>query len=96
MSTTDKQSEEQDAWADIVTEIVEQEEAFLTGGDTKEKRTARVAIVRRIALLALTSEDPNVTLKAAEWLADRECGKPYQRMEIEIKGVPLGSVLRFP
>ncbi len=93
MSATDKQREEQDAWADIIEEIMEQEAAFLAGVDTEDKRAARVAIVRRIALLALTSEDPNVVIKAATWLADRECGRSYQRMEIEIKGVPLPLVL---
>ncbi len=90
-----------DAWADIIVEIMEQEEVFLTGSvvaailvEAKDKRAVRVAIVRRIALLALTDRDHNIAIKAAQWLADRESGRPGQRLALEdTEGNPLGPII---
>ena len=43
--------------------------------------------------VALVGRDHNVAIKAAQWLADRECGKPFQRGELEITEAPSPLVL---
>lgn len=77
-----------DALADMIAEVMESVAGDLTGKPGDDKRTIQQAIIRRMALNAIGGD-----VKAAQWLADGECGRPYQRVEIEIKGVPLPLVL---
>lgn len=82
-----------DAWADIIGEIMEQEERVVTGAGSSI-RSVRLAIVRRVAMLALMGTDHRVAIRAAQWLADRESGRPGQRVAIEdSEGNPLGPVI---
>lgn len=82
-----------DAWADIIGAIMEQEERVLTEAGASI-RSVRLAIVRRVALLALRDTDHHVAIKAAQWLADRESGRPGQRVAIEdTEGNPIGPII---
>lgn len=85
-----------DAWADIISEIMEQEERKLTEVGNSI-RSVRLAIVRRIALLALKDSDHHVAIRAAQWLADRESGRPGQRVAIEdTEGNLIGPIILPP
>ncbi len=50
------------------------------------KRDMWTAIVSRIALLAHTSKDHNIALKAAAWLADRQYGRARQATDLNLEG----------
>ncbi len=77
-----------DAWADIIAEAMEDNAGELTGRTQDDKSTIRQAVTRRMILNALGGD-----VKAAQWLADRESGKPGQRLEMEITDAPSPLVL---
>ncbi|MCB7128169.1 MAG: hypothetical protein J3T61_01360 [Candidatus Brocadiales bacterium] len=84
-----------DAWADIYAEIMEQTERKFVGLPGKaSKRKVRMEIARRVVMLALYDTDHNIALKAAQLIADRESGRPGQRLALEdTEGNPLGPII---
>ena len=56
-------------------------------------RKVRTMIAHRVAMLALYDKDHSIALKAAQMMADRESGRPGQRIALEDPdGKPLGPI----
>lgn len=83
-----------DALADIIAKIMKQtEEKFAFQPGKVSRRKVGELMVRRFVAVALYDNDRRVALMAAQWLADRQFGKPRQGTDISFEEGLLGPII---